>query len=1034
MGLTSQLHQNTIVKETNTLNANNINPGESTTYEQVIPDSMIPAGQSREEARGLMNGVLHPKLNIRIASWNVRTMFESSKQAQITKEMDSYHISILGVSEARWTGNGLKNTDSGHTIIYSGCEDQHMHGVAIIMNKMASKALIEWKPISERMIRARFDSKYCKATIIQVYAPTNEKDDDVKADFYNVLNSEIQKTPKHDMLMVIGDFNAKVGDDRQGFEDAMGHEGIGNRNDNGFRLLECCVNNELVVTGTLFQHKNIHKTTWTSPDGKTKNIIDHILVNRKWIKSIRDTRTFRGADVGSDHNLLICNVKLCLKAVKKQGKSLRKVYNTDKLKDQQTRQEFTIKLKNRFRILEDLNDDDEHVVEKTWYRIKDNYNKTAEEVLGFRKRDRKDWISDQTWQKIEERKKIKSKLNAAKSDRLKDKLKTDYTVKDKDIKKSAKQDKRKYVEDLAEKAQEASVKGDLRKMYKITKQLSGSKQIHSKAVRGKDGTILTAERDVIDRWRKHFEEVLNRPEPELTANPEPGNDLEINTEQPSEIEVRNAIQKLKMNKSPGGDQISAEMLLADLDTAVKVLTNLLGKIWSKEKLPDDWTKGIIIKLPKKGDLSICDNWRGIMLLSIPSKVLSKVLLSRIDVSLDKKLREEQAGFRRGRGCVDQIFTLRNIIETCAEWNTPVHINFVDFQKAFDSIHRNTLWKILRSYGIPIKLVTIISKFYENFEACVAVDNKTTDYFGIGTGVRQGCILSPILFLLVIDWIMKQTNNKPRGLNFGIMGVLEDLDFADDLAILSSSSNHLQTKTDRLVMFAKQVGLFVNVKKTEVMNINKNPSQPIKIGDSQIKEVNKFTYLGSVISNEDGAKADIETRINKARVAFKSLQNIWKSRKYNLKTKLKVYNSNVKTVLLYGSECWRVVQNEITKLNSFHNGCLRKICRVFWPNIISNDNLYTKTKEKDLGTQIRIRRLRWLGHVFRMDTNRNPKKCLRWNPPGKRSRGKPKTTWRRSIEAELKKMGMTWGEAEHLAKDRNTWRNVVAEFAEEARRG
>ena len=95
---------------------------------------------------------------------------------------------------------------------------------------------------------------------------------------------------------------------------------------------------------------------------------------------------------------------------------------------------------------------------------------------------------------------------------------------------------------------------------------------------------------------------------------------------------------------------------------------------------------------------------------------------------------------------------------------------------------------------------------------------------------------------------------------------------------------------------------------------------------------------------------------------------------------------------------------------------------------------TKAIEKDIGTTIRIRRLRWLGHVFRMDTNRNPKKCLQSNPPGKLSRGKPRTTWRRSIEVELKKMKMTWGEAENLAKDRNTWRNVVAEFAEEARRG
>ena len=994
----------------------------------------MSAGESRKEANGLRVGVLNPKLNIKFASWNVRTMFESSKQAQTIKEMDRYKISILGVAEARWTGQGLKKTDSGHTILFSGDPQKHIHGVAIILNNKSAKALIEWKPISERIIRARFDSKFCKLTFIQVYAPTNDKDDDTKEDFYNLLNNEIRKTPKHDMLMVGGDFNAKIGQDRRGFENAMGTEGIGERNDNGNRLLECCINNELVVTGTLFPHKNIHKLTWTSPDGRTRNMIDHILVNRKWIKSVRDTRAYRGADVGSDHNLIICSVKLSLKAVPKIGESLRKVYCIDKLKDRQIKQEFSLKLKNRFSILEDTTDE-EHEVESTWKIIKDNYNKTAEEVLGYRNRDRKDWISDQTWQKIEDRKKIKAKMNTAKSDRLRDRLKDQYSAKDKEVKKSAKEDKNKYVEELAVKAQEASERGDLRKMYQITKLLSGKNKSHSQTVKDKDGKVLTAEREVINRWKTHFEEVLNRPEPEIKANPAQNIELNINTDPPTEIEVKSAIQSLKLNKSPGGDQISAEMLLADLNTSTKVLTDLLNKIWKNEKLPEDWVKGIIIKLPKKGDLSVCDNWRGIMLLSIPSKVLCKVLLARVDETIDGKLREEQAGFRKGRGCVDQIFTLRNIIETCSEWNTPLYINFIDFQKAFDSIHRNTLWKILRSYGIPIKLVNIISKFYENFQACVAVDNTTTEYFKIGTGVRQGCILSPLLFLLVIDWVMCNTNDRPRGLQFGVLGVLEDLDFADDLAMLSSSPAKLQTKTDRLVKFAKQVGLFVNIKKTEVMAIGKALDVAIKIEGEDLKEVNKFTYLGSVISNEDRAKADINTRINKARNAFKSLQNIWKSKKISLKTKIKVYSSNVKTVLLYGSECWRVITTEMNKLNSFHNDCLRKICRIFWPNKISNADLYTKTKEKDIESQITTRRLRWLGHVLRMNKVRHPNKCLRWEPPGgKRSIGQPRTTWRRSVEKELRRMELTWGTAESLAKDRAAWRTKVAEFAAAARRG
>ena len=172
----------------------------------------------------------------------------------------------------------------------------------------------------------------------------------------------------------------------------------------------------------------------------------------------------------------------------------------------------------------------------------------------------------------------------------------------------------------------------------------------------------------------------------------------------------------------------------------------------------------------------------------------------MDKAIDSKLREEQAGFRAGRGCIDQIFSLRNIIEQCSEWNQPLHINFVDFRKAFDSIHRTNLWKIAMSYGIPEKLVNQISKFYLSFKCCVALDNnKTTEWFDIETGVRQGCLLSPILFILAIDWVMrKTTGDRKRGIQWGLFNQLEDLDFADDLALLASNHRNMQEKSDRLV--------------------------------------------------------------------------------------------------------------------------------------------------------------------------------------------------------------------------------------------
>ena len=138
------------------------------------------------------------------------------------------------------------------------------------------------------------------------------------------------------------------------------------------------------------------------------------------------------------------------------------------------------------------------------------------------------------------------------------------------------------------------------------------------------------------------------------------------------------------------------------------------------------------------------------MLSLTSKVMSRIIHTRLSSALDEKLRTEQAGFRKGRSCSDHIFTLRQILEQSHEFNSPVYANFVDFRKAFDSIHRDSLWKILQHYGVPEKLVSVIKLLYTDFSAQVLCEGELTDAFQVRTGVKQGCVLSPFLFPLGID--------------------------------------------------------------------------------------------------------------------------------------------------------------------------------------------------------------------------------------------------------------------------------------------
>lgn len=147
----------------------------------------------------------------------------------------------------------------------------------------------------------------------------------------------------------------------------------------------------------------------------------------------------------------------------------------------------------------------------------------------------------------------------------------------------------------------------------------------------------------------------------------------------------------------------------------KLPNNILQTIWQTETTPNDWKVGLIVKLPKKGDLADTNNWRGIMLLSVTSKVLIRIILHRVASVIDPYLRKEQAGFRKGKSCADQIFSLRQILEQSNEWITTVNANFIDFAKTFESVHRpEELLKMLMHYAIPNTIISIIQMLYMDF--------------------------------------------------------------------------------------------------------------------------------------------------------------------------------------------------------------------------------------------------------------------------------------------------------------------------------
>ena len=248
-------------------------------------------------------------------------------------------------------------------------------------------------------------------SVIVCYAPTNESPEEIKDEFYAELQNVIDEIPERDMKIVVGDMNAKVGRNNEGVEDVMGREGLGeNANENGAHFISFCAANNLVIGGTLFHHKDIHKYTWTSPDGNYKNQIDHIAINQERRRTLRNVRSYRGADVGSDHQLVIATLKLKLKAPNKKVDRVPR-YNTMKLLENEHKEAFVLECRNRFAVLETITEE-ERTINEEWRDIRNVYQSVGREVLGTEVTRRKPWISDETWETIKRRQ--KQKLNVEK--------------------------------------------------------------------------------------------------------------------------------------------------------------------------------------------------------------------------------------------------------------------------------------------------------------------------------------------------------------------------------------------------------------------------------------------------------------------------------------------------------------------------------------------------------------------------------------------------------------------------------------------
>ncbi|BHF58340.1 hypothetical protein SprV_0100129200 [Sparganum proliferum] len=997
-------------------------------------------------ANSMRAGLLNRGRTLGSGCWNVRTFLDSGTQSLIVRSLYQYNMDVCCLSEVRLPDSGsreinIPGVESHFSLYHSGPRDSSgRHGVAIALSQQADLALLAWEPVNDRMAYVRLKGHFTNISIVFVYAPTSAAEQRDKEEFYSQLQALVDRLPRRDPLIIAGDWNGQTGPGDPTTSHLLGRFGLGSRCENGERLLNFADRNRLLVTNTCFQHRKKHLLTWYSNDGHTASQIDYILVSSRFRSWVHDSRSMYGAENGnaheSDHVLVLTHLKVHLSSAPKMPRL--RCRDVAKILQASTAEALSREIRTCYT----TRDDGE--VSNQWSSLKTSVYGAAEKILGYTQRRRSDWISGRTLQLPAQTARARSRNDDC------------FRQLRKMTAKSARDDRKQYWAETATSMEQASNVGDTRKLYRLIRQVSGKPSTLSDSVRDVNGGFIADNSAKVERWCEHFEHHLNfdtqptspllsssaefLPSPTYAVPCDPPPPPPLKEKSPMPYESCATIRHPERTVYP----LKSSSLVS---TLAPWLHEVIERAWRDEVVPDDWGLGILVSILKKGDKTRCENYRGISLIDVAAKIFAIVLLRRFQAVRDSRTRPNHAGFRAGCGCADQIFTLRRILEFRHSYQQPTAVCFIDFAAAFDSVHRESLWRIVALDGVPAKIIAMIKAYYRSTTARVLVRNNLSQPFGIRSGVRQGCILSPILFNYAIDWILGRALRESDGVEFAPGHRLTDLDYADDIALLASSFGDLQSMVSRVNEVAKSFGLSINAGETKVFSscIPDQEKAPLRIDGCQLEEADSFKYLGEGLLPNGQSKDDIVSQIDAARWVFSSLRKcLWIRRDLSIATKIRAYRASVRSVLLYGCECWALRVEDERKLEVFDHHCLRTILRLKFTDFVSNEIVRARCDNIARITQaIQERRLKWFGHVLRRPprevsvTALDPAPLPHWR---RRSGGKFKTwfdTVRQDMEMVLgpsvfglRRCRREWVElSRSAAADRHAWRGTVRDIIE-----
>jgi endonuclease/exonuclease/phosphatase family metal-dependent hydrolase len=527
--------------------------------------------------------------SFKVGTWNVRTMCVKGKLENVKREMKRAEINILGLSEVRWKGQGDFMTDE-YRIIYSGGE-KGQRGVAMILDRTMGERVSKVIQYNDRLMLVRIKAEPVDLVLVQVYMPTSDSEDVEVEMMYEQIEELLKGEKATDQVIVMGDWNAVVGEGREG--NVIGEFGLGRRNERGQELVNFCNRMKLVVTNTWFRHEKRRRYTWKKPGDTGRYQLDYILIKHRYRNSIKNSRAYPGADVYSDHNLVRAKIGLKLKKIARRNIS--KKWNMTGLEDKkgqfQRAIETEIKNEKNSGVLE---------INSKWNQIKEAITIGAKVVYGFQKarNAKKPWITSEMLHKMDERRKWKNNET--------DYGKKEYSRLNNELRRTTDKARDQWwnvkCDELVE--YDKRHRSDLlyQEVRKLTRtgQKVGTKNI---TINNKNGELKTELNEVKERWREYVEDLYDKTgkpvkedfdleEETVVENDQMGPDI-------MREEIYEAINCMKKGKAAGIDDVPAEFLKMIEGETLKKLVDLSMEIYNTGIWPEDFTKSVMTPIPKK---------------------------------------------------------------------------------------------------------------------------------------------------------------------------------------------------------------------------------------------------------------------------------------------------------------------------------------------------------------------------------------------------------------------------------------------------